>query len=226
MYNPGRINTCSTSHNHQTLLVMEGKIYLYPVWVRLWHWVNAILCLLLIITGVSMQYSDPQYPFMRFDWAVGIHDITGILLSASYVLFIFGNLFTSNGNQYLFRIKGYFRNVTRQFIYYSVGMFKGENPPFEITVNNKFNPLQRFSYVVIMYITMPVIIITGWILLYPEYLLHNKMGNHAIHFTDIVHVIFGFIVSLFFVIHVYFCTIGHKPWSNFLSMFNGYHEKH
>ncbi len=76
---------------------MEGKLYLYPVWVRLWHWINAILCLLLIISGVSMQYSDPQYPFIRFDWAVYIHDISGIVLSLSYLFFILGNLLTPNG---------------------------------------------------------------------------------------------------------------------------------
>ena len=205
---------------------MDDKLYLYPVWVRLWHWLNAILCILLIITGVSMQYSDPAYPIMRFDWAVSIHDITGIALTASYVFFLLGNIFTSNGYQYIFRVKGYFRNVSRQFKYYSYGMFKGEKPPFEITTKNKFNPLQRFSYVVIMYISVPLVIITGLMLLYPEYLLHDIFGNRSIHFTDILHVIIGFVISIFMFIHIYFCTIGTRPWSNFMSMFNGYHEKH
>jgi len=105
-------------------------------------------------------------------------------------------------------------------------MFKGEKPPFEITKNNKFNPLQKFSYIVIMYITMPVVIITGLMLLYPEYLLHDIMGNQSIHYTDIVHVIIGFVISLFMLIHIYFCTIGASPTSNFKGMFSGYHEKH
>lgn len=205
---------------------MEEKLYLYPVWVRFWHWANAILCLLLILTGLSMQYSDPEYPIIRFDWAVSIHDISGIILIISYIIFIIGNIFTPNGSQYLFRIRGYFQNVTRQARYYSFGMFKGEKPPFEITKSNKFNPLQRFSYVFIMYISMPVIIITGLMLLYPEYLLHDVFGTFALHTTDIIHVVLGFIVSLFFVVHVYFCSIGSRPLSNYRSMFNGYHEKH
>ncbi len=205
---------------------MEEKLYLYPVWVRFWHWANAILCLLLILTGLSMQYSDPEYPIIRFDWAVSIHDISGIILIISYIIFLIGNIFTPNGSQYLFRIRGYFQNVTRQARYYAFGMFKGENPPFEITKNNKFNPLQRFSYVFIMYISMPVIIITGLMLLYPEYLLHGVFGTFALHTTDIIHVVLGFIVSLFFVVHVYFCSIGSRPLSNYRSMFTGYHEKH
>ncbi len=205
---------------------MEKKLYLYPVWVRLWHWTNAVLCIILILTGLSMQYSDPAYPIIRFDWAVSIHDISGIILSLSYVIFILGNFFTPNGKQYLFRVRGYFRNVSKQARYYAFGMFKGEKPPFEITEANKFNPLQRFSYVFIMYLSIPVVILTGLILLYPEYLLHDVFGSFALHFTDIIHVVLGFIVSLFLVVHVYFCTIGANPLSNFKSMFNGYHEKH
>ena len=205
---------------------MEDRLYLYPVWVRLWHWTNAILCLLLIVTGVSMQYSDPEYPIIRFDWAVSIHDISGIILTLSYIFFLLANIFTPNGNQYLFRLKGYFKNVAKQFMYYSYGMFKGEKPPFEITKKNKFNPLQRFSYVMIMYISIPVVIITGLMLLYPEYFLHDIFGNRSIHFTDLIHVVIGFVISIFLVVHVYFCTIGAKPMSNFKSMFNGYHAKH
>jgi len=173
-----------------------------------------------------MQYSDPEYPIIRFDLAVGIHDITGILLTISYILFLIGNLVTSNGYQYLFRLKGYIKNVSKQFLYYAYGMFRGQKPPFPITKNNKFNPLQRFSYVVIMYISIPIIVITGIMLLYPEFLLIDVMGSHAIHFTDIVHVMFGFVVSIFMVIHVYFCTLGPTLLSNFKSMFNGYHEGH
>ena len=205
---------------------MSERLYLYPVWVRIWHGLNAILCLLLIITGVSMQYSDPEYPIMRFDLAVSIHDISGIAITVIYILFLLGNIFTSNGYQYVFRVKGYFKNVSRQFMYYAFGMFKKEDPPFPVSMDNKFNPLQRLSYVVVMYILMPVVIITGLMLLYPEYLLHDIFGNRSIHFTDIIHVIVGFVISLFLVIHVYFCTIGTKPWSNFKSMFNGYHEPH
>ncbi len=59
-----------------------ASVYLYPVWVRLWHLVNALLYLFLIITGLSMQYSNPEYPMIRFDIAVSMHNISGILLTA------------------------------------------------------------------------------------------------------------------------------------------------
>lgn len=205
---------------------MTDKLYLYPVWVRIWHWMNAILCIVLILTGISMQYSDPSYPFIRFDYAVAIHDYSGILLVISYLMFIIGNLTTPNGKQYLFRLKNYYRKIQKQARYYAFGIFKGEEAPFTITTENKFNPLQRFSYVVVMYICLPVIIITGIVLLWPEVLLLNIFGNNGLHIADLIHVIMGFVVSVFLVVHLYFITIGARPLRNFASMFTGYHEKH
>lgn len=204
---------------------MSEKIYLYPVWIRLWHWFNAILCLLLIVTGISMQYSDPSFPIIRFDWSVSIHDIAGVLLTLSYIFFIIGNMLTTNGQQYFFR-KGIIKNLWVQARFYAFGIFKGEKPPFPITKEHKFNPLQKFSYIFVMYLVMPLVTITGIMLFYPEDLVLNLFGNKALHITDIIHVMMGFMVSLFFIVHIYFCTIGHTPLSNFKGMINGYHETH
>ena len=53
---------------------MSKKVYLYPVWIRIWHLANAILFLILILSGLCMQYSNPQYPVIRFDIAVAMHN--------------------------------------------------------------------------------------------------------------------------------------------------------
>ena len=42
---------------------MENKLYLYPGLIRIWHLLNALLIITLIISGLSMQYSDPLKPF-------------------------------------------------------------------------------------------------------------------------------------------------------------------
>ena len=33
-------------------------MYLYPKWIRVWHVLNAMLFLIIIVTGLSMQYTD------------------------------------------------------------------------------------------------------------------------------------------------------------------------
>lgn len=205
---------------------MSEKLYLYPVWVRLWHALNAILIILLIISGISMQYSDPENPFIRFDIAVTLHNISGMILTANYVAFLLGNIITPNGKFYKFNFNGLIGRIVKQFMYYTIGIFKHEKPPFPITQDSKFNPLQKFTYVIAMYILVPIVIVTGWALLYPELVLTKLFGSSGLKINDFVHVIIGFFVSFFMFIHIYFCTIGATFVSNFKSMINGYHETH
>lgn len=204
----------------------ENKVYLYPVWVRFWHASNAILCLLLIFTGVSMQYASLESPLMSFALAVSMHNISGILLTIFYLVFIIGNLTTWNGKYYRQRIAGFGKEVIKQMRYYSYGMFVGEPAPFKINKTRKFNPIQKMTYIAVMYVLMPFIFITGWALLFPEIIVTRLFHFGGITLTSLFHAVLGFFVSLFLIIHIYFCTVGHTPTSNFKSMVDGYHETH
>ena len=204
----------------------EEKIYLYPVWVRLWHLLNALLCLILIITGISMQFSNPKFPMMRFDVAVSVHNIVGIILCVNYLLFFLGNITTRNGKYYKLIFPGLFSRLMTQFGYYTRGLFKGETPPYPLNSERKFNPLQQVTYVGSMYVLFPIIMITGWALMYPEVIPARFVWSSGLHLTDLFHITAAFLVSLFMFIHIYFCTIGKTPLSNFMSMIDGYHESH
>jgi len=202
---------------------MSEKLYLYPVWVRLWHWSNAILFLLLIITGLSMQYSGGDMKFIRFDLAVAIHNTAGVLVTFLYALYILGNTITENSKNYRIREKGLVDRMIKQFKYYSFGVFKNEKPPFPAKKNRKFNPLQLVSYVIVMYLFFPFLIISGFGLLYPETIPVKVFAISGIQFTAIFHSLLGFFLSVFMLIHVYMCTMGEKPSTHFKSMINGYH---
>lgn len=201
------------------------RLYLYPVWIRLWHMLNALLCLVLIVTGLSIQFSNPS-TVVKFSAAVSAHNIAGILLSASYVLFFLGNLFTPNGHHYVIPVKGFISRLMKQFYYYTVGIFRKENPPFPVTEEGKFNPLQQATYVFLMYGAVPFVILSGWGLLYPDITVNSFLGFSGLDLTDFFHIVAGFIISIIMMVHIYFCTIGKNPASNFRSMINGYHESH
>jgi thiosulfate reductase cytochrome b subunit len=79
---------------------MENKLYLYPGLIRIWHFLNALLIVILIVSGLSMQYSDPLNPFIRFDLAVSMHNVAGFILIFNYLLFIIGNTISKNGRHY------------------------------------------------------------------------------------------------------------------------------
>jgi hypothetical protein len=48
-----------------------SALYLYPVWLRLWHWLNALLFLTLVVTGTSMHFN--LNGLIPFDVAVPVH---------------------------------------------------------------------------------------------------------------------------------------------------------
>lgn len=204
---------------------MAEKIYFYPGWLRIWHGINAIFCLILIITGIRMQYAFSS-PMVTFERAVSWHNFGGIALTINYTIFIIGNIFTKNGAHYRLKLKKLSKRLLKQLIYYSVGIFRKEESPYPINVDRKFNPLQQISYLVIMYFTVPILFITGWALLFPEFIIRNVFGLSGIFLTAQLHIAMGFFVSLFLIIHLYVSTMGTKPVSNFKSIITGWQEAH
>ena len=202
---------------------MAEKVYLYQVWVRIWHMLNALMFLILICTGLCLHYSGSGPALIPFEVAISLHNITGILLCVFYLFFIFMNNFTKNGKYYKVVWKGFISRAQQQFIYYTIGIFKKQDPPFPISEKRKFNPMQLLSYVWVMYFFMPFLIITGVALLFPDSIPTQIFTKSGIHIIDLIHITSGYILSIFMLIHIYFCTLGKTPLSNFKSMINGWH---
>jgi thiosulfate reductase cytochrome b subunit len=201
-------------------------MYLYPKWTRIWHLINATMFIILIITGLSMQYTDKDNAayVVGFAKAVKWHNFAAIVLVFNYIFFVTGNLLTSNGKYYRIKKKNFFSNMTIQFKYYSSGMFKGEKHPFPVTTDRKFNPLQKITYVLALYVALPLLIISGIGLLLPEITIKTIFGISGYILTDVLHITMGFLLSIFMVIHVYTCTLGATPTSLFRGIITGYHS--
>lgn len=201
-------------------------MYLYPKWVRLWHLLNALLFIILIVTGISMQYTgrnNPSY-MVGFAKAMKWHNFAAIILTASYIFFILGNAFTKNKRYYKIKRENFRSDLLRQLKYYSFGMFRGEKHPFPVTMERKFNPLQKLTYFLAMYIGIPLLIISGTGLLFPEITINKIFGVSGLVLTDILHITTGFLLSVFMIVHIYTCTLGAKPASLFYEIISGYHD--
>jgi thiosulfate reductase cytochrome b subunit len=203
-----------------------NKIYLYPVWIRLWHVLNALMFITLIFTGLWLRYAAAESGFISFNVAVGIHNVCAIILTVNYGIFVVGNMVSGNGRYYRKWRKNLMPKLWKQFQFYAFGIFKNEPHPFPITKKQKFNPLQKISYVLAMYLGMPLLIISGIGLMFPERISTAIFKISGLVFYDALHVIVGFVLSLFLLIHLYTCTLGDKPGTLFKSMINGYHEEH
>ena len=201
-------------------------MYLYPKWIRVWHIINALMFVILIITGLSMQYTDKENSsyMVGFAKAVKWHNFAALVLTASYVIFVLGNAFTGNGKYYWIKKESFLSDLMKQLRYYAFGMFRGDKHPFPVTMERKFNPLQKFTYVLAMYLGMPLLIISGIVLLFPDLALDTVFGMSGLVLNDVLHITIGFFLSIFMIIHIYTCTLGAKPSSLFRGMLSGYHE--
>jgi len=191
---------------------MADQTVLYPRWLKLWHSVNGTLCLFLMITGLVMQYASPSTIVFSFPTAINIHNICGILLIISWIIFIIANALSKNGSYYKISIK-LIRESTVQFRYYIFGMFKGQSKPFKEDEVRKFNPLQQLTYWLTMYVILPLIVITGFIMINIEQLLSDEHGIFIYQIADLLHICAAFLISVFMIIHFYLASLDGK--SNF-----------
>ncbi len=203
-------------------MTTDNKIYFYPLWLRIWHGFNALGIICLIVTGISMQSIESS--FLNFKTAVKIHNMAGILVAASYLVFFLGNFITKNSRFYIIKPSGFLKRPMKQGYYYAWGMFHGMKSPYPLSEKRKFNPLQKYFYVIVMYLAVPLVIISGLGLLFPETIIDQIYNFSGVFITAVFHSALGFFISIFLLIHLYVSTIGKHPLGNFKSIVTGWHH--
>lgn len=201
-----------------------GRVLMYPLWLRSWHWINVGLFLILILTGISLHYSSTSELFIPFSVSIYLHNFCGSLLSANYLIFTVLNIRSGNWKQYIPKIEGFVSRSIKQIRYYIYGVFIGEDHPFHTGIDHKFNPLQQVTYFSIMFFFMPLICISGWLLMFPELAPVDVGGMGGVWPMAVLHSATGFFLSLFMFGHIYLATHGATVGANFKSMIDGYHE--
>lgn len=199
-------------------------IFLYPIWLRLWHWLQAALFLVLMITGLRLHYSDIGWPF-TFDTAITIHNSAGIGLTLFWVLFLIGNRLGDNARHYRIPWRELLPQLWRQLRWYGYGIFVGEPHPFHVTAERKLNVLQTLSYLGAMGFLMPLLILSGWAFLFSVHLPPTLFGVGTIWIVAMVHLASSWLLVLFLIVHLYMITTGDTPTTNLKAMLTGWHRE-
>ncbi len=201
------------------------RLYIHPLPVRIWHWINAFTCVMLVLTGIQIRYVG-LINVAPFRIAVAVHNWLGFVLIVNFFVWFFYYLFSDRIRVYLPELDPvkFFRGSLRQAIYYGYGIFKGAPNPFHVSIYRKFNPLQAMTYQIIMMLLLPIQCVTGILL----WNLTRFAGVVAllggVRVVDTVHVLI-FIVFVFYIpFHAYLGTLGHTPTAHFKAMFTGYEE--
>jgi len=201
------------------------ETYINPLPVRIWHWINALGFVLLILTGFQLRYTD-IFNLMTFEAAVKLHNWVGFTVIANYFLWLGYYLFSDRITNYhpVLDAERFFRNFFLQARYYSYGIFKGERSPHRVRPEDKFNPLQKLTYQLIMLIAAPINFITGlmmWDVKRFEGWI-EMMGG--IRVVDTIHVVIFILFVFFIFVHAYMGALGRTPSTHYREMITGYEE--
>ncbi|MCP4754978.1 MAG: hypothetical protein GY866_29220 [Proteobacteria bacterium] len=198
-----------------------GREYIYSRLVRLGHWLNAITVLGLLISGFIMHYTGPDH------LSGYIHNWLGYLLVLQFALFLIYEIASGDVKQFIPAIWEITEGILKQALFYLIGIFKREEHPYHMEKDSRLNPLQKLGYLSIMFGLMPVVVLSGLVLLRPDimgFLINWIGGLESVKYVFIVHLISAFGMLAFLIGHLYLATTGDKVKQHIEVMITGFHR--
>lgn len=193
---------------------MKKRTYIYKSFERFWHWTQSLLIIFLAITGFEIHGT---YTLFGFEKAVMLHNIMAWTYILLIIFTIFWHFATGAWKQYIPTTKF----VKAQFRYYISGIFSGAEHPTKKTSYNKFNPIQRLTYLGFKILIIPIMVGTGLIymyFLYPDSLIQVE----KLEFFALIHTFGGYLLIVFLIIHLYLLTSNDNPVESIVAMINGW----
>lgn len=196
------------------------KVKLYAGFERFWHWTQAALVILMLITGFEIHGS---YTLIGWEQAVDVHTTAAWTLVGLWVFAWFWHLTTGEWKQYIPSTK---ERVLAMVKFYAFEIFQGKSHPFHKDRSQKHNPLQRMTYLGLHIFIGPAIWITGLLLLFYTDWSAIGLGALPLGTVALIHTGAAFLMLTFLIAHLYLTITMSKPtWADVKAMITGYEEK-
>ncbi len=200
------------------------RVYMYSVYERFWHWLQAVAILGLLITGAAI-HKPYLFPFLHFAYMVELHNLLGWILLGNAVLAAFYHVATGEVKQYLPGTHDLFGRMFVQARYYVQGIFRGDPHPFAKDPEHKLNPLQQLTYFGLLNTLLPAQILTGTLIWgaqrWPG--LTESIGGLMV--LAPLHGFMAWLFAAFLIMHIYLTTTsGPRPLSGIKAMLEGWED--
>ncbi|HUU29032.1 MAG TPA: cytochrome b/b6 domain-containing protein [archaeon] len=199
------------------------RIYLYTLYERIWHWLQATVIIILILTGMSIHFPD-KLQIIGFVTAVRIHNTLAFILIANAFLALIYHLATGLFKQFIPERRNFLSMVIQQTAYYMGGIFKGDPHPFKRDQEHKLNPLQKITYLGILNILLPLQVASGFLMWGAQYWPEITNDFVPLVILGKIHTIGAWLFMAFVCGHVYLTTTGPTPLSYIKAMLTGWEE--
>jgi thiosulfate reductase cytochrome b subunit len=206
---------------------MSSKmIYLQPIPVRVWHWLNALGIVTLIISGAQVRFPEYMTICGSYRSAIMLHNTAGIVVALSFSIWFFYYKLVSNtlSDIYIPKKSDLTTGLFRQAVFYFFAYFFGVQNPHHATPDNKFNPMQKSAYLAIMFVLMPLVSLTGIMLMNIGPMRELVLVLGGLKILVAVHFLLACSLTAFLFTHVYLATLGSTPLAYFKPMWNGWEK--
>jgi thiosulfate reductase cytochrome b subunit len=206
---------------------MSAKmIYLQPVPVRIWHWLNALGIVTLCVSGAQIRFPEYITILGSYRSAIMLHNTAGIVVALSFsIWFIYYKLVANTlSDIYIPKGSDLTTGLFRQAVFYFFAYFFGVPNPHHATPESKFNPLQKSAYLAIMFVLMPFVSLTGILLMNMGPMRELVLLAGGLKILDTMHFLLGCSLVAFLFTHVYLATLGSTPMAYLKPMWTGWEK--
>ncbi len=203
------------------------KVYLQPIPVRIWHWLNALGIVTLAVSGAQIRFPEYITLLGSYKSAIYLHNTAGFVVALSFTLWFFYYVFIarSMANIYVPKAEDLKTGLLRQAKFYFLTYFLGWENPHHPTPKNKFNPMQKSAYLAIMFVLMPLVSLTGIFLTNVEPLRGVIVMMGGLKILMSVHFLLACCLIAFLPTHVYLTTLGRTPMEHIKTMWTGWEDE-
>lgn len=181
-----------------------------PLWVRLWHWAIAILFVILVVTAIVLTYSSSDFAFMNYAFADTLHQVAGIMFSILFGMFLIAASVSGYWRRYQRRWDGLGSRIQLHgaHLVNRDRSDAGREMQSRVELSRGLLLLvQQLLYIASIVILSPLLVITGFALLYPELAPTKVAGLAGLWTFALAHYWVGLVSVLFLLFHIYIATI-------------------
>lgn len=200
------------------------RVYMYTTYQRFWHWLQAALILLLIVTGAAI-HKPWLFTWLSFSYMVEIHNILGFILVANAALALFYHLASGEIKQYMPMPDDFFVRSFEQIQFYIKGIFENAPHPFDKTPSQKLNPLQKIVYFGLLNVLLPAQVLSGIAMWGAQRWPNVSESIGGLTLLGPAHSLLAWSFMAFLIMHIYLTTTsGPKPLSGIKAMIDGWED--
>ncbi len=199
------------------------RVYLYSVYERVWHWLQAVATIGLLVTGMEMHWPG-TLRMLGFSLSVTVHEVLGFVLLGNAFLALFYHLTTGEIRQYLPEPRDFFTLAVKQARYYLQGIFRGEAHPIQRSPHRKLNPLQEVTYLMILNVLLPLQMFSGLLMWGVQQWPATVSAIGGLPTLARVHTLGAWLFAAFLIVHVYLTTTGSTPLALIRAMIVGWDQ--